>query len=229
MNAAATAVFWGALTVSVYTGARVINSRRVRWWTSPMLVTWAVCGTAVVALHATYQEYLSGTHWLIFLLGPATVAFAVPIHRHRTLIRRHWLMLTIGIVTGCALAVASSWLLAGLFDLSPELRASLLPRSITTPLAMSTSRTLGGLPELTASFTAITGLFGAAIGDLLLWCLPVRSVFARGAMYGLGAHGSGVAKAREIGEQEGAIAGLIMILAGLVTVLGVALATALFP
>ena len=228
MNSGTTAVFWGALTVSVYAGARVINSRRARWWTSPMLVTWAVCGVVVVALHASYQEYLSGTHWLIFLLGPATVAFAIPIHRHRALIRRHWLMLTIGIVTGSALALASSWLLAGLFDLTPELRASLLPRSITTPLAMSTSRALGGLPELTASFTAITGLFGAAVGDLLLSCLPVRSAFARGAMYGLGAHGAGVAKAREIGEQEGAIAGLIMVLAGLVTVIGVALAIWLF-
>lgn len=228
MNPSATAVFWGALTVSVYAGTRAIHGRRARWWTSPMLATWVVCGVLIVALHATYQEYLSGTRWLVFLLGPATVAFAIPIHRHRALIRRHWLMLTIGIVTGCALAVTSSWLLAGLFDLSPELRASLLPRSITTPLAMSTSRALGGLPELTASFTAITGLFGAAIGDLLLFCLPVRSVFARGAMFGLGAHGAGVAKAREIGEQEGAIAGLIMVLAGLVTVIGVALATWLF-
>lgn len=224
MNPGATAVFWGALTVSVYAGTRVVHQRRARWWTSPMLATWVVCGVMIVALHTSYQDYLSGTRWLIFLLGPATVAFAIPIHRHRTLIRRHWLMLSIGVVTGSALAIASSWVLAGLLDLPPELRTSLLPRSITTPLAMSTSRSLGGLPELTASFTAITGLFGAAIGEVLLMCLPVRSAFARGALFGMGAHGAGVAKAREIGEQEGAIAGLIMVLAGLVTVVGVALA-----
>ncbi|HEY9249811.1 MAG TPA: LrgB family protein [Rariglobus sp.] len=228
MNPGATAVFWGALTVSVYAGTRMVHHRRARWWTSPMLATWVVCGILIVALRTTYQEYLSGTRWLIFLLGPATVAFAIPIHRHRALIRRHWLMLAAGVVTGSVLAVASSWLLAGLFDLTPELRASLLPRSITTPLAMSTSRALGGLPELTASFTAVTGLFGAAIGEVLLLCLPVRSVFARGALFGMGAHGAGVAKARELGEQEGAIAGLIMVLAGLVTVVGVALASRLF-
>ncbi|MFA6962983.1 MAG: LrgB family protein [Opitutaceae bacterium] len=226
MNAVVTAVFWGAITLGVYAGARALHARRPRWWTSPMLATWTLCGGLIVALHTTYQDYLSGTQWLIFLLGPATVAFAIPIHRHRTLIRRHRVMLGVGVVTGCLLAIGSSWLLAGLFHLSPELRASLLPRSITTPFAMSTSSVLGGLPELTASFTAITGLFGAAIGELLLTYLPVRSAFARGALFGMGAHGAGVAKAREIGGEEGAVAGLIMVLAGLFTVIGVAVFSA---
>lgn len=94
-----------------------------------MLVTWTACGLLIVPLHATYRDYLTGTHWLIVLLGPATVAFAVPIHRHRALIRHHWGVLSIGVIAGSALAVASSWILAGMFDLTPELRASLLPRS----------------------------------------------------------------------------------------------------
>lgn len=222
MNASVTAVFWCASTLLVYGGVRRLHARRPRWWTSPMLATWAVCGALILALHASYQEYLSGTRWMILLLGPATIAFAVPIHRHRALIRKHWAMLAVGVVTGSALAFASAWVFAGLLDLSPELRASLLPRSITTPLAMSTARVLGGQPELTASFTAITGLFGAAVGELLLMLLPVKSSFARGALFGMGAHGSGVAKAREIGEEEGAVAGLIMILAGLFTVTAVA-------
>lgn len=227
MNATIAAVFWGAATLVIYSGARARHRRRPRWWTSPMLATWVLCGVLIVGLHSTYQEYLSGTRWLVSLLGPATVAFAIPIHRHRLLIRRHWAILSVGVVAGSLLAVASSWVLASLLDLPAELRASLLPRSITTPLAMTTSQQLGGLPGLTASFTAITGLFGAAVGDLLLVCLPLRSAFARGALFGMGAHGAGVAKAREIGEEEGAVAGLIMVLAGLFTVIGVAVFTAL--
>lgn len=226
MNSPATAVFWCTATLLVYAGVRAVHARRPRWWTSPMLATWTICGALILLLHASYQEYLSGTRWMILLLGPATIAFAIPIHRHRALIRKHWAMLAVGVVTGSVLAFATSWLFAGMLDLSPELRASLLPRSITTPLAMSTSSVLGGKPELTASFTAITGLFGAAIGELLLTFLPVKSSFARGALFGMGAHGSGVAKAREIGEEEGAVAGLIMVLAGLFTVTTVAVFTA---
>lgn len=213
------ALFWAAFTLCIYAGARFVHRVRPRWWTSPMLVTWVLCGVLIITLHSTYRDYLAGTHWLVLLLGPATVAFAVPIHRHRALIRRHWVILATGVVAGSALAVASSWLLAGWFDFSPQLRASLLPRSITTPMAMAASSRIGGLPELTASFTALTGLFGAAIGETLLTRLRFRSTFARGALFGMGAHGAGVAKARELGSEEGVVASLVMILAGLLNVI----------
>lgn len=227
MNAAV-ALFWGCATLGVYAGVRALHARLHRWWTSPMLATWTLCGILIIALRESYQDYLSGTWWMIALLGPATIAFAIPIHRHRALIRRHRVMLAVGVATGCILAVGSSWLLARLFHLSPEMSASLLPRSVTTPLAMSTSSTLGGLPELTASFTAITGLFGAIAGDLILSWLPLRSAFARGALFGMGAHGSGVARARELGEEEGAVAGLVMVFAGLCTLIGASVFAAWF-
>lgn len=220
MIAAATGVFWAATTLGVYAAARTRHRSAPRWWTSPLLVTWTLCGALILVLRGNYKDYLGGTGWMVALLGPATVAFAIPIHRHRGLIRKHWPVLAVGVAAGCALAVGVSWGMAAALGLGPELRASLLPRSVTTPLAMATARQLGGVPELTASFTAITGLFGAAVGEWLLGCLPVRSAFARGALFGMGAHGAGVAKARELGEEEGAVAGLIMILAGLLTVLG---------
>jgi putative effector of murein hydrolase len=184
-----------------------------------MLLTWVGCGVLILSLHATYHDYLLGTNWLIWLLGPATVAFAIPIHRQQALIRKHWLLLCIGVSAGSLLAFASCWGLASIFHFTPEIRASLLPRSVTTPLAMEASSRLGGVPELTAIFTAITGLFGAAIGETLLYYLPIRSSFARGALFGMGAHGAGVAKAREIGQEEGVVASLIMILAGLLNVI----------
>ncbi len=193
-----------------------------------MLVTWVGCGALILAFHASYHDYLLGTHWLVWLLGPATVAFAIPIHRHRALIRRHWLLLCIGVVVGSLIAIATSWGLASVFHLTPELRASLLPRSVTTPLAMEASSRLGGIPELTAVFTALTGLFGAAVGETLLGYLPIRSTFAKGALFGMGAHGAGVARAREMGQEEGVVASLIMILAGLLNVIAAGCLQAMF-
>ncbi|MBB5353018.1 putative effector of murein hydrolase [Haloferula luteola] len=216
------AVYWAALTLGLYGGARWVHRRYPRWWASPLLVTWLGCAGVILALHAKYEDYLAGTRGLVLLLGPATVAFAVPIHRHREMVRRHWRVLGMGVVAGSLLAVGSSWLLAGWFGFSPDVRASLLPRSVTTPLAMAAASRIGGTPELTAGFTAVTGLFGAAVGELLLVRLPFRSSFARGALFGMGAHGAGVAKARELGAEEGVVASLVMILAGLLNVMGAA-------
>lgn len=162
-----------------------------------------------------------GTHWLFLFLGPATIAFALPVYEQRRLIRKHWLILLWGVVIGSGVALSTSWALASILHFSPEVRASLLPRSITTPFAVAMAERIGGRAELTASLTAITGLVGAMLGEVVLRWLPLRSSFARGAMYGMGAHGIGVARAREMGQEEGAVAGIIMILAGLMNVLGV--------
>ncbi|AHF92284.1 membrane protein [Opitutaceae bacterium TAV5] len=213
-------VFWSAVTLGVYALARYLDRRHRCWWTSPLLVTWVVCGALILVFHATYHDYLRGTHWLVTLLGPATVAFALPIYEQRALIRRHAGTLALGVTAGSLIAVGSAWLLAEWLHLSPDLRMSLLPRSVTTPLAMTASESIGGIPGLTASFTAVTGIFGAAVGEAVIACLPLRTVFARGALFGMGAHGAGVARARELGQEEGAIAGLVMVLAGLVNVLG---------
>jgi len=98
------------------------------------------------------------------------------------------------------------------------LRLSLLPRSISTPFAMEVSGEIGGIPDLTAVFVVLTGLFGAAVGDVVLARLPLRSRIAKGASFGIGAHGAGTARAHQLGREEGAIAGLVMVLVGLLNV-----------
>jgi putative effector of murein hydrolase len=120
---------------------------------------------------------------------------------------------------GSVTAIVSSWALAMALGLDGALRLSLLPRSISTPFAMEVSSRIGGAPDLTAVFVIITGVAGAAIGDVLLARLPLRSKLARGALFGAGAHGAGTARAYQIGQEEGAIAGLVMVLVGLMNVL----------
>lgn len=218
IEAAGPAFFWSAATIGLYLGAKAFYRRKPVWWAAPLLVTPLLLIALVLGLHSNYRDYLHGTHWLVGLLGPATVAFAVPIYQRRAIIKRHWPVLVVGVFVGSATAMFTAWLLASLLDLPGSLRLSLLPRSMSTPFAMAVSGDIGGVPDITAVFVIITGVFGAAVGDFMLARLPVRSSLARGALLGMGAHGAGTAKAYEIGAEEGSIAGLVMVLVGVVNV-----------
>jgi predicted murein hydrolase (TIGR00659 family) len=213
------AVLWSAATIALYLLAKSLYRRWPRWWMSPLGVAPLLLVALALLLHTSYRDYIAGTDWLVALLGPATVAFAIPIYEQRALIRRHWPVLVVGVLVGSGTAMASAWLLASLFGLSDSLRLSLLPRSMSTPFAMTVSGDIGGVPDLTAVFVVFTGVFGAALGEMMLTVLPLRSVLARGALFGMGAHGAGVAKAHQIGREEGSIAGLVMVLVGLLNVL----------
>lgn len=212
-------LFWSASTIVLYLATRWVHARMGRWWTSPLCLAPLLLLALALSLRVGYSDYIRGTHWLMVMLGPVTVAFALPIFEQRALIRRHWPVLLAGVATGSSLAMLSAWGLATLLGVSGAMRQSLLPRSISTPFAMTVSGSLGGVPDLTAVFVVLTGVFGAALGQLLLARLPLRTSLARGALLGMGAHGAGVAQARRVGDEEGAIASLVMILAGLVNVL----------
>lgn len=213
------AAVWSALTIALYLLAKRVYLRWPRWWTTPLAVTPVWLSVMMVMLHQSYRDYIVETHWLVLLLGPATVAFAVPIYQHRALIGINWRPLFAGVVAGTAVSIASSWLLAGALGLDTTLRLSLVPRSISTPFALNMASEIGGQPDLTAVFVVLTGVCGAAIGELLLGVLPLRSALARGALLGAGAHGAGVAKAHELGEGEGSVAGLMLVLIGVTNVL----------
>lgn len=213
------ALFWSAITIGCYAGARIIALRWRFWWTSPLVLTPLAVGALALSLHTGYGEYIRGTHWLALMMGPATVAFAIPIYEQRALIRRHWPVLLVGVMVGSTLAMVTAFLLADLMGLSQTLQRSLMPRSTSTPFAMAVSGDIGGAPDLTAVFVILTGITGAALGELVLKLMPLRSSLARGALFGMGAHGAGVARARQIGGEEGSIAGLVMVLAGLFNVL----------
>lgn len=211
--------FWPAATVLVYVLARWLYSRRPCFWTSTLIMAPALLLGLAVYLHAGYSDYMLGSHWLLLMLGPVLVAFALPLYEQRALILRYWPILAAGIVVGSVIAGASAWLLGALLGLPTGLRLSLLPRSVGTPFAMAVSSHVGGAPDLTAVFVIITGVLGASIGQWLRAWLPLRSSLARGALFGMGAQGAGTAKARELADEEGAVAGLVMVMAGIFNVL----------
>lgn len=218
-TAAVHAAFWLLATLVVYGFSKAAYQRWQTLLLSPVLVAPALLIALAAVLHTSYAEYLIGTRWLILMLGPATVAFAVPIWRERRLIQRFWKVLLVGILLGSSVSIISAWVLAQLLHFDFALQQSLLPRSVTTPFAMEISARIGGVPELTAVLVIVTGLIGAACGELLLSWLPRDATLARGTAYGMAAHAVGVARAYELGTREGAVAGLVMVLAGLLNVL----------
>ncbi len=216
------------LTIGAYALAKFLYARHPRWWLAPLVLTPVLLVAFMLLTHTPYETYYSDTRWLLWLLGPATVAFAVPLYEYRALMVKHWLALSAGVIAGCITALLSCVLLAKLFHLSPELTRSLLPRSISTPFALAVSDTWGGSHELTALFVVITGLMGMLFGELMLLLLPLRSRLARGALFGAAAHAVGTAKAREIGNEEGVVACITMMVSGVVMVLIAPLLTPLF-
>ena len=185
----------------------------------PLVLTPVLLVLLLVFGHISYQNYMGEAHWLLWLLGPATIAFAVPVYDNLTIIKRHWMSLSAGVITATVVAVTSSVWLARLFTLPDEIQRSLAVRSITTPFALAAAKPIGGQPDLVALFVVITGVFGMAVGDALFMRLAIRAGMAKGAGFGAASHGAGTARSYELGPQAGVVASLVMMLSGVVMVL----------
>ena len=207
------------LTIVLYAVGKRLYARFRRPWLTPLVVVPAALAVLVLAARIPYSVYFADTRWLMWLLGPATVAFAVPIYEYRALIRQHWISLSAGVAVGIVVAVAGSFALAKLLHLEPEVARSLLTRSVSTPFALAVSDQIHAPRQLTALFVIATGICGMLLGEFVLALLPLRTRLARGALFGAAAHGVGTAKARELGNEEGVIASLTMMIAGVVMVL----------
>ena len=207
------------VTLALYFANKRLYRRFHRLPLMPLVFTPILLVLILVFGHISYQNYMGEAHWLLWLLGPATIAFAVPVYDNLAVIKRHWMSLTAGVTTAVVVAVTSSVWLARLFTLPDEIQRSLAVRSITTPFALAAAKPIGGQPELVALFVVITGVFGMAVGDALFMRLAIRAGMAKGAGFGAASHGAGTARSYELGPQEGVVASLVMMLSGVVMVL----------
>jgi putative effector of murein hydrolase len=207
------------LTLGLFYVNQALHRRFRHVLLTPAITTSAIL-IAVLELSSTpFPLYFGDTRWLPWLLGPATVAFALPIYQYRELVKRHWLALSLGSVAGIAASLGSTLLLDRALGLQGSTAHSLLARSVSTPFALEVTRHLGGSTQLTGVFVVVTGLFGVVLGQALLALLPLRMRIAKGAPFGAAAHGFGLSAARMIGPQEGAVASLTMIFSGILMVL----------
>jgi len=173
----------------------------------------------MVVFHISYDTYMQESHWIVWMLGPATVAFAIPIFEYRQVIKEHAISIGLGIVIGMLAGVMSAFYLAKLFQFDQETSYSLMARSISTPFAMELTSHIGGSVELVILFTMITGIAGGVLADFMLLSLKLNSRFAQGAALGNSAHGFGTSKAFMRHKEEGVVACLSMVLAGVFMVL----------
>ena len=173
----------------------------------------------MVIFNISYDTYMIENKWIIWMLGPATIAFAIPIYEYRKVIKEHVLSISLGIVVGMIAGVISAFYLAKLFSFNQETTYSLMARSISTPFAMELTSNIGGSVELVILFTMITGIAGVAMADMILLALKLNSRFAQGAALGNSAHGFGTSKAFMRHREEGVVACLTMVLAGIFMVL----------
>ena len=207
-----------AITLVIYFANKRLYRRFRKLPLMPLVLTPALLVLMLVLGHISWQSYIGESHWLLWLLGPATIAFAVPVYDNFAIIKRHWMSLTAGVVTATVVAVTSSVWLARLFTLPDEIQRSLAVRSVTTPFALAAAEPLGGQPDLVALFV-VAGVFGMAVGDALFLRLSIREGMAKGAGFGAASHGAGTARSYELGQQEGVVASLVMMLSGVVMVL----------
>lgn len=208
------------LTVCTFVAARWlyrVSGRRA--WLNPVLLSVLALVAVLVFTGTPYKVYFEGAQFVHFLLGPATVALAVPLYRQWHLLRRHPLALAVSLLTGSLTAVLSALAIAKLFGATDQALVSIAPKSVTTPVAMGISERLGGLPSLTAVLVILTGILGAALGPWLLERLRIRNPMAQGLAMGVASHGIGTGRAVYMGEVAAAFSGLAMGLNGLATTL----------
>jgi predicted murein hydrolase (TIGR00659 family) len=186
---------------------------------NPVLIAVVLLAGGLLASGVAYRDYFAGAQFVHFLLGPATVALAVPLHRQFALVRQSAIAAVASVVLGGAFAAAAGVAIALALGAAPEVTASLAPRSVTTPVAMGIAERIGGLPSLTAVVVILSGIIGAALGPLALDLVRVKDWRARGLAIGTAAHGIGTARALSVNATAGAFSGLAMGLNALATAL----------
>ncbi len=177
---------------------------------NPVLIAVVLVVSMLLATGTSYADYFAGAQFVHFLLGPATVALAIPLYRQFERVRKSGLAIAVSILTGSLTAIGSALGVGWLMGASRDTLISLAPKSVTAPVAMGISEQLGGLPSLTAVLVILTGIVGAMLGPLVLNLIGVRDWAARGLAMGTASHGIGTARALQVSEVAGAFSGLAM-------------------
>ncbi len=211
-------LLWLTVTLAAYVAAQWLYERA---GLNPLLNPVAIAVVLLVALLTAtgteYQTYFEGAQFVHFLLGPATIALAIPLYSHFGKVRAVVVPMLVALLAGAVTAVISAVGVAALLGASFETLASLAPKSVTTPIAMGISERIGGLPSLTAVLVILTGILGAMLATPFLNLLGITDWKARGFAAGVAAHGIGTARAFHVSEVAGTFAGIAMGLNGLLT------------
>jgi predicted murein hydrolase (TIGR00659 family) len=213
-------LLWLTATLVAYLAADALSALLKRHpLANPVLIAVALVSLVLLVSGTPFPAYFAGAQFVHFLLGPATVALAVPLALHLPQARRLLLPLLAALFTGSLTAIVSAVLLAQAFHLDAATVRALAPKSVTAAIAMGTAETVGADPALTAVFVILTGIAGAVLVTPLMSVLRITNVAAAGFAAGLASHGIGTARAFQIDPLAGTFAGIALGLNGLLTAL----------
>ena len=208
------------LTLVAYQGAFWIYRRSGNHpLANPVLIAVALLVVFLLISGTSYQVYFDGAQFVHFLLGPATVALALPLYTHFRRVRAMLWPVLAGLFAGSLTAILSAMAVARLFGASLATELSLAPKSVTAPIAMGIAERIGGIPSLTAVLVIITGVLGAVGARYVFDAIKLRDQAISGFALGVASHGIGTARAFQVSEQAGAFAALAMGLNGALTAL----------
>jgi len=213
-------LLWLTATLVAYgTGDALFRASGRKPWVNPVLIAVVLLGTVLWGTGTSYATYFEGAQFVHFMLGPATVALAVPLYGNLARVRATAVPMLAALVAGSVTAIVSAVGIAWALGVRGETLVSLAPKSATAPVALGISEALGGSPTLTAVLVILTGVTGAIVATPLLNALRVRDWRARGFAVGVAAHGIGTARAFQVNETAGAFAGIGMGLNAFLTAL----------
>jgi predicted murein hydrolase (TIGR00659 family) len=216
----ASPLLWLTATLLAYQFAYALYARsKFNPLVNPVAIAVALLVAILVGTRTEYPTYFEGAQFVHFLLGPATVALAIPLFLQLEKLRRNWFALIASALVGGAAAIATAMGVAWALGASPATILSLAPKAVTMPIAMGVSEKIGGLPSLTAVLVMLTGILGASTARWIFNLMKIDDHGVRGFALGVTSHGIGTARAFQVSEEMGAFSGLAMGLSGVLTAL----------
>ncbi len=214
-------VFFGVIISLVSYGIGVLLKKKFKSpLLNPLLISIIITIAVLLILDIDYSKYYEGAKYISYLLTPATVCLAIPLYEQVELLKHNFKAIITGILSGVVTSLCTILALAIVFRFSHEEYVTFLPKSITTAIGMGVSEELGGYVPITAAVIIITGVTGNIFAELIFRLLRIHEPVAKGIALGSASHAIGTAKAMEIGEIEGAMSSLSIVVSGIITVVG---------
>ncbi|MBP3038612.1 LrgB family protein [Bacillaceae bacterium Marseille-Q3522] len=206
------------ITIFIYAAAKIFYRYTKIAVFTPLLVAPVLLVLLLFIFQIPYDSYDNGTKILTILLQPATVAFAIPLYKYYPVLKKHLKEILFSVIFGSIVSIVSAATIALLLDFNASLIHSIMPYSITTPIAMDVSKSIGGIPTITAVFVIVTGIMGSIIGPFMIKMFRFKSEIAHGVLLGTSSHGCGTSKALEMSAKTGAVSSVCMILAAIISI-----------
>ena len=210
--------FYTFITLLFYLITAFLQKKTKRAWLNPLLLTIVFIVIMLTAFDIKYESYKSGTGIITYLLTPATVCLAVPLYEKLSLLKKNIAAIFIGIFSGVITSALCIFLVVATFNLDSTVAATFLPKSVTTAIGIGIATELGGISALAAISIIITGVVGNIFAESICRLFRITDPIAIGAAIGTSSHACGTAKALQMGQTEGAVSGLAVAVAGIMTV-----------